>query len=70
MENNNQDTFARPQGNLPTLADLLTLETRVSIFYTYARDTEMSEQLSKPDAEAITVFAPTNKAVMALARKP
>ncbi|KIJ53670.1 hypothetical protein M422DRAFT_25491 [Sphaerobolus stellatus SS14] len=65
-----EETFARPQGNLPTLADLLTVETRGSIFYTYARQTEISESWSQPNSKPITIFMPTNKAVMALARKP
>lgn len=53
----------------PTLADLLTIETSASIFYSYARELEMSSLLSSTSAK-FTVFAPTNKAVMALARKP
>jgi hypothetical protein len=53
----------------PTLADLLTIEPSASIFYSYARELELSSMLSDHDAK-LTVFVPTNKAVMALARKP
>ena len=53
----------------PTLADLLTIEHSASIFYSYARELELSSQFN--DAEARnTLFVPTNRAVMALARKP
>ncbi|KAF8515777.1 hypothetical protein BU17DRAFT_67706 [Hysterangium stoloniferum] len=63
-----QDSLVR-QGNLPTLADLLTLETRASIFYSYAREVDTSERFSD-NGDALTMFVPTNKAVMALGRKP
>ncbi|KIM38187.1 hypothetical protein M413DRAFT_447948, partial [Hebeloma cylindrosporum] len=53
----------------PTLADLLTIEPSASIFYSYARELELSSMLSDHDAK-LTVFVPTNKAIMALARKP
>ena len=53
----------------PTLADLLTIESSASIFYTYAREVELSERFSDVDSYS-TVLAPSNKAVMALARKP
>src|SRR5437016_2481132 len=53
----------------PTLADLLTVEPAASIFYSYARELELSSMLSDHDTK-VTVFVPTNKAVMALARKP
>ena len=53
----------------PTLADLLTIESSASIFYTYARETELSFKLTDENSR-LTVFVPTNKAVMALARKP
>ncbi|KAG6876769.1 hypothetical protein C0993_000536 [Termitomyces sp. T159_Od127] len=53
----------------PTLTDLLTIESSASIFYSYARELELSARFA--DArDRLTVFAPTNKAVMALARKP
>lgn len=51
------------------LSDVLTVQTSASIFYSYARDTNVGELL-KQKGSGITVFAPTNKAVMALARKP
>lgn len=64
--------LVRPAGNLPTLADLLTLEGRASIFYSYARETDMSARFvrAEGEGEGTTVFVPTNKAVQALARKP
>ncbi|KAF7305149.1 FAS1 domain-containing protein [Mycena kentingensis (nom. inval.)] len=53
----------------PTIADLLTLESSASIFYGYARELKLSTTFSDADAK-LTVLSPTNKAVMALARKP
>ena len=68
----NLDEFVRPAGNLPRLADLLTLESRLSIFYSYARETDMSALFTQvvDEEDGTTVFVPTNKAVQALARKP
>lgn len=53
----------------PTLADLLTIESSASIFYSYARELELSEQFVNSNTKN-TLLVPTNKAVMALARKP
>ncbi|OBZ78862.1 hypothetical protein A0H81_01350 [Grifola frondosa] len=53
----------------PTLADLLTIESSVSIFYSYARETEISRLFDDVNARS-TLLVPTNRAVMALARKP
>ena len=53
----------------PTLADLLTIESSASIFYSYAREIPLSERFSDVDTKS-TLLVPTNKAVMALARKP
>ncbi|KAF8971882.1 hypothetical protein BDZ97DRAFT_1650778 [Flammula alnicola] len=53
----------------PTLADLLTIESSASIFYSYARELELSSLFSDQSAK-LTLFVPTNKAVMALSRKP
>ena len=53
----------------PSLADLLTIESSASIFYTYARETELSAKFMDEHSR-LTVFVPTNKAVMSLARKP
>ena len=53
----------------PTLADLLTIERSASIFYTYARETELSSKFTDENSR-LTLFVPTNKAVMALSRKP
>ncbi|KAK1234595.1 hypothetical protein PQX77_002202 [Marasmius sp. AFHP31] len=60
-----------PQTNSagPTLADLLTIDSSTSIFYSYARELELSKLLNDESA-GLTLLAPTNKAVMALARKP
>ena len=53
----------------PTLADLLTIEPSASIFYSYARELELSSILSDTSSK-LTIFVPTNKAVMGLSRKP
>lgn len=53
----------------PTLADLLTIEPSASIFYSYARELELSAIFSEPSAN-VSLFVPTNKAIMALSRKP
>ncbi|KAI0307608.1 hypothetical protein B0F90DRAFT_1813055 [Multifurca ochricompacta] len=53
----------------PTLFDLLTIEPSTSIFFSYARELELSRLFVDLDSN-ITLLAPTNKAVMALARKP
>ncbi|CDO73412.1 hypothetical protein BN946_scf185013.g46 [Trametes cinnabarina] len=53
----------------PSLADLLTIESSASIFYSYARETELSKLFSDAHAQ-ITLLVPTNKAVIALPRKP
>jgi hypothetical protein len=52
-----------------TLFDLLTIEPRTSIFFSYARELELSRLFVNVDSK-ITLLVPTNKAVMALARKP
>ena len=46
----------------PTLADLLTIEPSASIFYSYARELELSSIFSEPCAE-VSLFVPTNKAI-------
>lgn len=53
----------------PTLADLLTIEPSASIFYSYARELELSSIFYDLCAE-VSLFVPTNKAIMALSRKP
>ncbi|KAL0952186.1 hypothetical protein HGRIS_008798 [Hohenbuehelia grisea] len=53
----------------PTLADLLTIESSASIFYSYAREIDLGAIFSDVNARN-TLLVPTNKAVMALARKP
>lgn len=52
-----------------TLSDLLTIEHSASIFFSYARETQLSQLFQDKDA-GTTLLVPTNKAVMALARKP
>ncbi|KAI0082321.1 hypothetical protein K474DRAFT_1655704 [Panus rudis PR-1116 ss-1] len=59
--------FASPEG--PCLADLLTIDSSVSIFYSYAREVEISKRFEDRGKQS-TLLVPTNKAVMALARKP
>ncbi|THH19705.1 hypothetical protein EUX98_g8724 [Antrodiella citrinella] len=54
---------------MPSLADLLTIETSASIFYSYAREVELSQMFGDSRSNS-TVLVPTNKAVMALSRKP
>ncbi|KAA1471467.1 hypothetical protein DENSPDRAFT_776453 [Dentipellis sp. KUC8613] len=53
----------------PSLADLLTIETSASIFFSYARETEISRCLFDVNARS-TVLVPSNKAIIALSRKP
>jgi len=55
--------------NLPTIADLLTVERSTSIFYSYVRETKFSKMLDG-SYQNLTILAPTNKAVIALPRKP
>jgi hypothetical protein len=60
----------RPTSNVhPALFDLLTIEPGTSIFFSYARELELSRLFVNVDSN-LTVLVPTNKAVMALARKP
>jgi len=53
----------------PNLNDLLTIESSASIYFSYARETEFSKELSVADNQ-LTLLVPTNKAIMALTRKP
>ncbi|KAG1902672.1 uncharacterized protein F5891DRAFT_1022841 [Suillus fuscotomentosus] len=63
-------TIASPfTSSQPTLADLLTIEPSASIYYSYARETELSSRFSS-ESVWFTMLVPTNKAVMALAHKP
>lgn len=52
-----------------TLADFLTIEPSASIFYDYARGTDLGNKLNDKSS-TITVLVPNNKAVMKLAKKP
>ncbi|KAJ3903626.1 hypothetical protein F5879DRAFT_958892 [Lentinula edodes] len=69
--------------NMPSLADLLTIESSASIFYSYARELALSQLFADSKSSVwdgdqkltlanggLTLLVPTNKAVMALARKP
>ncbi|GLB43747.1 putative protein with four repeated domains in the Fasciclin I family of proteins, present in many other contexts [Lyophyllum shimeji] len=69
MSNDVTTDYSPATNTKPTLADLLTIEPSASIFYSYARELELSAMFSEPSTRS-TLFAPTNKAVMALARKP
>jgi hypothetical protein len=63
------DVYVPQKSSKPTLADLLTIETSASIFYSYARELELSGRLQDEKLKS-TIFVPSNRAVMALARKP
>ncbi|KAK2462899.1 hypothetical protein APHAL10511_005097 [Amanita phalloides] len=65
----NNDIFSPKIHSKPSLADLLTVETSVSIFYSYARELELSSSLTDENSK-LTILAPTNRAVMSSARKP
>ncbi|KAF9072355.1 hypothetical protein BDP27DRAFT_1418251 [Rhodocollybia butyracea] len=77
---NPPESFQAPQlqvNNMPSLADLLTIESSASIFYSYARELSLSELFSQPAGltedngkGGLTLLVPTNKAVMAMERKP
>jgi hypothetical protein len=59
----------------PVLSDELSLEPQASIFFSYARESARLSGILGDVGEyggglKYTVFVPTNKAVMALARKP
>jgi hypothetical protein len=58
----------------PMLSDQLSLEPQASIFFTYARESAKASGILEGGeyngVEQFTVFVPTNKAIMALARKP
>lgn len=69
------DDFVRA----PRLSDVMTLEPQASIFFSYARESaKLSGILAGADGDGdgdadgkkYTVFAPMNRAVMALPRKP
>jgi hypothetical protein len=69
MANVEEPHTAPSVSDKPSLADLLTIENSASIFYSYARELQLSEGLSREDFK-LTLFVPTNKAVMNLSRKP
>lgn len=65
------DDFVRA----PRLSDVMTLEPQASIFFSYARESAklsgiLSGEAENEDGKRYTVFAPMNRAVMALPRKP
>jgi hypothetical protein len=59
---------------VPVLSDKLSLEPQASIFFSYARESAKTsgilEGVGEYEGQKFTVFVPTNKAIMALARKP
>src|ERR1700728_739623 len=61
--------FVPVKHSQPSLHDLLTIESSTSIFFSYARETDISQLFANHDART-TLLVPTNKAVMALSRKP
>jgi len=69
MNANQAPEYVPQTTSKPTLADLLTIEPSASIFYSYAREVELSELFSDTSGKT-TLLVPTNAAVMALARKP
>ncbi|KAH8094737.1 hypothetical protein BXZ70DRAFT_1034260 [Cristinia sonorae] len=64
-----QNHYSPLTTTMPSLADLLTIESSASIFYSYAREVELSKAFVDLNGQ-YTLLVPTNKAVMALARKP
>ncbi|TIC05854.1 hypothetical protein E3Q08_02208 [Wallemia mellicola] len=62
------DSYNRAS-QLPTISDLLTLQ-RGSLFYDYVREVSQVERLLDNHATKLTVFAPTNKAIVNLHRRP
>ncbi|CAK5279430.1 unnamed protein product [Mycena citricolor] len=62
--------YVPQQSQRPSLADLLTIQSSASIFYSYARELETSTVFSSLTHEPVTLLVPTNKAVMSLSRKP
>ncbi|KAG2141084.1 hypothetical protein DEU56DRAFT_797208 [Suillus clintonianus] len=70
MSQTTKESISSPfTSSQPTLADLLTIEPLASIYYSYARETELSSSFFS-ESVWYTMLVPTNKAVMALARKP
>lgn len=65
----NDHSFVPDKHSKPTLADLLTIQQTASIFYSYARELELS-RIFEDRTQELTLLVPVNKAVMALARKP
>src|SRR6267154_4997845 len=68
-QNNNESNPSPFTNSRPTLADLLTIESSASIYYSYAREMQLSAKFSSKSIW-FTMLVPTNKAVMALERKP
>ena len=63
-----QNPLELSKGSNLMLSDKLTIQPSASIFFSYARESTLGKMLEE-DGQ-LTVFAPTNRAVMALARKP
>ena len=64
------ETYTPQTNSAPTLADLLTIDPAASIFFSYAREVQLSASFADAAGAPMTLLVPTNKAVMALARKP
>ena len=57
--------------NLPTIGDVLTGQMRSSIFYDYLRDIRSyATMVNNRNAKPMTMFVPTNRAVISLPQKP
>ncbi|BGP14712.1 hypothetical protein JCM10213_002759 [Rhodosporidiobolus nylandii] len=59
-----------PSSSSPTLADLLTRSKTARMFYGYSRDSAAVSTLLLDSTGSVTVLAPTDSAITALARKP
>ncbi|KAH7101371.1 hypothetical protein BKA62DRAFT_618931 [Auriculariales sp. MPI-PUGE-AT-0066] len=70
-----QVVLDRPAGSmrttvLPSLSDILTVQSKLSIFHSYLREVRDIHQRVSGSGSNSTLLAPTNKAVMQLPRKP
>ena len=65
-----QEGYVPVRSSKPSLADLLTIDSSVSIFFAYAGETELSRLFNDLLGHKHTLFVPTNAAVIALPKKP
>lgn len=57
--------------DMPSIADVLNSQSRSTIFYDYLREIDsISKMVSTNHGNELTLLVPTNKAVIALPRKP